>query len=337
MSICKLCQQNEADKKGSHIIPFFLLREVENIDGKKERNYEIGFSLGGSDVKSHFGSSILPERLEEAFGEIQEEDIEANKHPMIFDHLLCTSCEKRFSVLESIYSNYLADNNEEVAIDSNISYLFWISVFWRLGVIDNNEVHLPEDLLEKYRNLLITSLSENDIISHEVDHEFKLYILKVLNIDKGTFTYPFYSDGVIGLIVGSNVALIVLDDRHNEIENLVLKEIVNYLDHTKINEKDSCKEKRILINNDEYSQIKAQIVRIQVNNHLEKFATHIEKTLIEFIPDCKCDHKFIEFFKASVIKFYLNNEDIPIGRRYTEEHQIESIKKGFKLFNLIET
>src|SRR5690606_17334247 len=135
MNICKLCQQHEADKKGSHIVPFFLLREVENIDGKKERNYEIGFSLDGLVIKSHFGSSILPERLEETFGEIQDEDIEANKHPMIVDHLLCTSCEKRFSVLESKYSKFLNDNNTNVDVRTNISYLFWISVFWRLGII----------------------------------------------------------------------------------------------------------------------------------------------------------------------------------------------------------
>lgn len=333
MSICKLCQQNEADKKGSHIIPFFLLREVENIDGKKERNYEIGFSLGGSDVKSHFGSSILPERLEETFGEIQDEDIETNKHPMIVDHLLCTSCEKRFSVLESIYSKYLADNNEEVAIDSNISYLFWISVFWRLGVIDNNEVHLPEDLLEKYRNLLITSLSENDIISDEVDHEFKLYILKVLNIDKGTFTYPFYSDGVIGLIVGSNVALIVLDDRHNEIENLVLKEIVNYLDHTKINEKDSCKEKRILINNNQYQPIKNAILEPYVDQFRENILIELEECILKLIPNI--DNELLDKLKKGSYSKTIENDEIPLARKYTPENKTKSIIDTFTEYGLV--
>lgn len=334
MNICKLCQQNEADKKGSHIIPFFLLREVENIDGKKERNYEIGFSLGGSDVKSYFGSSILPERLEETFGEIQDEDIEANKHPMIVDHLLCTSCEKRFSVLESIYSKYLANNNEEVAIDSNISYLFWISVFWRLGVIDNNEVHLPENLLEKYRNLLINSLSEENIISDEVDHEFKFYFLKVQDIDDGTFTYPFYSDGVIGLIVGSNAVLIVIDDSHNEIENKVLMEIVNYLDCNKINERKGNTEKRILISNEQYSYIRDQII-IELAPNINDFKFFIEEALIKLIPECKYDHDFIDFFKDLVINIYFSNEHIPIGRRYTLEHQNESVLKGFKVLRLI--
>jgi len=46
MDNCKLCKNKPADKKGSHIVPHFLLKRIENEEGKSERDYEIGFSIG---------------------------------------------------------------------------------------------------------------------------------------------------------------------------------------------------------------------------------------------------------------------------------------------------
>lgn len=34
MEKCNLCKENDADKKGSHIVPHFLLKRIENIEGK---------------------------------------------------------------------------------------------------------------------------------------------------------------------------------------------------------------------------------------------------------------------------------------------------------------
>ena len=64
MPNCALCQQREADKTGSHLVPFFLMRTIDNVDNKKERGMELGFELGKGHVKGYFGGSVLPERLE---------------------------------------------------------------------------------------------------------------------------------------------------------------------------------------------------------------------------------------------------------------------------------
>ena len=318
MNKCKLCQQREADKKGSHVVPFFLLREVENIDGKKERNYEIGFSLGGFNINSYFGSSILPKRLEETFGEIQDKDIQENSHPMIIDHLLCTSCEKRFSALESFYAKSLGDISEEVIINSNISYLFWISVFWRLSVVGNNELHLPNDICEYYRDLLDRSLTEEKDRRYTVDEDYDLYLLKITDVDKEIFTYPFFSDGIVGLVVGSNIALIVIDGRHNEIENIVLKEIVNLMDNQKVNKKGNDNEKRILINNVQYQPIKHAIINDLVGDHIYQFSKVVNSLIDKNINSTST---IKDQLKSEIIKKYRDNDSIPVGRRYTSEHK----------------
>lgn len=104
MNKCNLCQNSDADKKGSHIVPHFLLKRIENIDNKTGRDYEIGYKIGSLTSKSHFGRAVQPEKLEETFGELSEKDIDENVHPLIVDHFLCSECEHRFSIMESIYA-----------------------------------------------------------------------------------------------------------------------------------------------------------------------------------------------------------------------------------------
>lgn len=40
MKNCLLCEQNPADKTGSHIVPHFLSKRIDNEVGSKERNKE---------------------------------------------------------------------------------------------------------------------------------------------------------------------------------------------------------------------------------------------------------------------------------------------------------
>ena len=86
MTKCALCLQREADKKGSHLVPHFLMKTIDNVDGKPGRDLELGFELGKGHVKSYFGGAVLPERLEPVFGEISEEDIDNSRSSMIVDY-----------------------------------------------------------------------------------------------------------------------------------------------------------------------------------------------------------------------------------------------------------
>lgn len=157
MDKCNLCKKNDADKKGSHIVPHFLLKRIENIDGKTDRDYEIGYKIQSLKSESHFGRSVQPERLEETFGEITDDDIDNNKHPLVVDYFLCSDCEERLAQIESKYSQTIEtikDTEYESGISNANSILFWASIFWRLSVHGQSGVKLTDEQNELLRVLL---------------------------------------------------------------------------------------------------------------------------------------------------------------------------------------
>jgi len=147
----------EAKKKGSHIVPHFLLKRVENIKGKSARDFELGFAIGEFDTESYFGRSVPPENLEEVFGEINDEEIQANKHPLVVDYFFCASCEERFSKVESEYAKTIeifADGVYESGVNGAVGTLFWASVIWRMSINKKSGVFLSDDENEILRQLL---------------------------------------------------------------------------------------------------------------------------------------------------------------------------------------
>jgi hypothetical protein len=173
MPICALCNQNEADKTGSHLVPFFLMRTVDNVDNKKERGMELGFELGKGYVKSYFGESVLPERLEPVLGRIKDEDINASQSSMIVDHLLCTSCETRLGKLESFYAATMNTTSKALYKSSNDCFralLFWISIFWRLSISENKNYHLIDSDELRLRTILDTGMNTTNHYDYINNH-----------------------------------------------------------------------------------------------------------------------------------------------------------------------
>jgi hypothetical protein len=117
MNKCILCKINSADKSGSHIIPHFLMKLIDNEICKKERDKELGFNIGELVTSSYFGQSVLPEKLTEIFGELSDAEIEDDKVSLIVDNFFCTDCESKLSQIENEYAKTL--NNK--GIDSKIS------------------------------------------------------------------------------------------------------------------------------------------------------------------------------------------------------------------------
>ncbi|MGB6084903.1 hypothetical protein [Moheibacter sp.] len=104
MKKCLLCKENEPDKTGSHIVPHFLIKRIDNDDNQKGRDKELGFILGDTTTSTYFGRLIQPEKLEEVFGEVTDDLISNNKIDGIVDYYFCSDCEKKFSNIESIYA-----------------------------------------------------------------------------------------------------------------------------------------------------------------------------------------------------------------------------------------
>lgn len=163
---CRLCHEKEADKKGSHIVPHFLLKRIENIEGKPQRDYELGFAIDKMGMSSYFGRCVQPEKLEVTYGEISDEDIAKNRHPLVVDNYFCTDCENRFSLIESEYSktiNKIESKIYESGVSSILGILFWGSVVWRMSNHGKSGVRLTDEQEELLRNIVDKYLPKDNI------------------------------------------------------------------------------------------------------------------------------------------------------------------------------
>ena len=178
---CKLCTINDADKKGSHIVPAFILKTLF------ARDKEFVVSIGNEAVKNHIGRSLTTDKIQDYMGrELTDEEIEQNYVPFVEDHIFCKECEKRLGYLESIYSEKIhrkisskeCDINEIVTFEDSTGLisLFWYSVIFRYSINEHNVFKLKEKeyrLLRNYvhRNLMPSVVElkkhlENDILNN---------------------------------------------------------------------------------------------------------------------------------------------------------------------------
>jgi len=166
MKKCKLCKVNDADKKGSHMVPHFLLKRIDNADGERGRDRELGFVIQKDNTTSYFGRSLQPEKLEEVFGEVSDEEIKKNEIPSVVDNIFCSSCEKRLSIIETEYAKTLKKNSDIVyksGCSSALGILFWMSVIWRMSIHRRYGTHLTLGEEENCRSIL------NRFLSHSID------------------------------------------------------------------------------------------------------------------------------------------------------------------------
>jgi hypothetical protein len=167
MPACNLCQINEATKSGSHIVPHFMMKRIDNVRGSSGRDNELGFTIGEFETTSYFGRSVLPEKLNNVFGEITEEDIKKNQNPLIDDDMFCSECEERISQIENRYSKTLDAKGSDSKIQGGLSFLFWVSVLWRVSISRKLGLILEKKEEEKLRRILDNYL-KSDIKSIEM-------------------------------------------------------------------------------------------------------------------------------------------------------------------------
>ena len=187
MEKCHICKHNVGDKKGSHIVPHFLIKRIDSESEKKERDKELGFIIEPNQTTSYFGRAVLPEKLEEIYGEIDDKLIDENRIHGVVDYYFCSNCEKRLSVLEDVYSNTLkndVDSKEEYfsTKESFIGFLFWISIIWRLSIQDGSGFKLKPKV-EKHLGRIINRYLQDkasDIKPEENDNDLHDIGYKIL-------------------------------------------------------------------------------------------------------------------------------------------------------------
>lgn len=134
-SRCCLCRRNIANKTGSHMVPNFLSHPTFAVDDKGKRFREAlnhTFLNGPEWAGSYYGPQAY-ERMEKVLGHIPtQEEIDRNINRLEYDNEFCADCEDRFGVLETAYAEFY--NEKRKNLNPRISYLFWLSVIWRMSI-----------------------------------------------------------------------------------------------------------------------------------------------------------------------------------------------------------
>ncbi|MFA6245346.1 MAG: hypothetical protein WC615_00305 [Mucilaginibacter sp.] len=200
MPKCTLCLINEADKTGSHVVPHFLMKTIDNADHVKGRDKELGFKITEDFVTPYFGRDVSTNKLDEVFGELTEEDITASRSDIIADYIYCTSCEKKFSSLESAYAPTLNIDGSEVYQSTKSSltaFLFWTSIVWRLSAYGKLGFKLAQNEENRLRvtldKLLIAEvIDERDTATKAMFEDIRYVILRAPGYADKNETATYY-------------------------------------------------------------------------------------------------------------------------------------------------
>lgn len=133
---CALCRERIANNLGSHLWPNFIAHPTFSYDQTGKRDHE---ALDHVCINnpwwngSYYGRDVPDERIKKTHGDsMTEEEVKANLNRLTYDNMFCEECESRFGELETAYSIYY--KHQKQSIHPRLSYLFWISVLWRVAV-----------------------------------------------------------------------------------------------------------------------------------------------------------------------------------------------------------
>lgn len=159
---CLLCRKASATTTNSHIVPRFIVQRFFNLDGSNTRDREAveSWSLQDNEKYRDFGTDASADIFEKVLGytALQAEIDEYTKtRTLARDYVFCPHCEKRFGVIESLYSEILRNPRREYP--HAIPYLFWLSVIWRMSAVGMG-IKLSPSHEEKLRKILDSSLAD---------------------------------------------------------------------------------------------------------------------------------------------------------------------------------
>lgn len=199
METCKICISNKADKTGSHIIPHFLVKRIDNEDGYKGRDKELGFVFDIHGSRMYFGRAILPEKLEEVYGEVDDALLQNNVNDGIVDHYFCSECEKKLARIEDKYADTLRifnepNSNYRSTEESAVAFLFWVSIAWRLSIMPNSGYVLKVKEQNRLRILLnrYLNIDLKEIRFDESDPDLQDLGYKILRSANFSDSYPTF-------------------------------------------------------------------------------------------------------------------------------------------------
>lgn len=207
MEKCLLCQEREATKKGSHIIPSFFMKRINSIDGCNLRDHELGFSIGLGTVETYFGRDVYEDRRRNYTD--NERRIEDRTNLDTMDNVFCPECEKLFSKYENKYSQtynlpFEKELVENTKISGRDSALFWYGVVWRISATNQFGVKLNPVFEEKLRQIVFSE----DIIGKDIF--YSLFYCKDYRKNYPTFAL-FDSAGDVALLIVDEFMIVLFN------------------------------------------------------------------------------------------------------------------------------
>jgi hypothetical protein len=170
---CVLCKKRPANNTGAHMVPNFLTAPTFSWNGKGKRfNEALNHDFLNKAEKNctFYGQQVPAWRWAQGEGktEVTEEDIDNNVNQIEYDNEFCSVCEKRFGILETAYAQYY--NGQKKNINPRLSYLFWLSVLWRMSMGSMSifmDMHDELPLRELLNDNILSS--EKEIIESDSD------------------------------------------------------------------------------------------------------------------------------------------------------------------------
>ncbi len=334
--LCRLCGKEEADKKGSHIVPHFLLKRVINVEGKTERDYELGFRIDKMGMSSHFGRAVQPEKLEETFGVISDEDIVHNQKQLVVDNYYCSGCEKRFSLIESVYSKTLNKKDTRIyqsGVTTILGLLFWGSVVWRMSNHGQSGVKLKHEQEEFLRSILDKYLPEDDINElSSIDFDsikdlsrISYKLLRFNNVEKNDFKFllvdPEYVNCFV-LLIDEFILAFTFDKNYEDFDKsgkLELEKLFEGIDESEL----KGYEQIYPFAKDVYINISKKMVDIAKNQYYEGINEYCDMIHRELGGSGNTMPQKIK----NEIYLKLAFNETKLGRKYTHEDLVSSVKE----------
>ncbi len=204
-NICKFCLRNKADKKNTHFLTDSIIRTClnENCSTQREKGLYFDISTNKPFLGFNYQRNATPEGLHNILGrEPNDEENEKSKNsiPYSVDYVFCNECEKKFTEIETEFSNQLPLFHSGKFSDSITIRKFFYLQFWRSAVC-NPDFHIPETTLNYMRDCLLSKSRDKE------DYNQLPITITILETPPNCYT-----ENVVGFCSGQNPYVILMNN-----------------------------------------------------------------------------------------------------------------------------
>jgi hypothetical protein len=338
MKNCLLCLTRPADKKGSHIIPFFLIKTMVNEEGFNKRgNKEISFKLDRSSTDFYIGRSVSRESIVDAIGrDLTTEDIEENIDHYTEDNFLCSFCENRLAFLESHYSEKsqkakIHEDHNINEVQSGIALLFWSTILWRCSVTKFNGFKLQSKEERKLRNIInlclgisieetTSNLQNNNSLLESFSSILMIENEPELPTAQVCIIHPYHRFPY-SLIINKHVLFFYFKNEHFDNKKQVFWGFEKLINKDLLNNTGSVYEKFLNVPQAISEKAKESINLLKASER-HKFIDHVVLSLIKRLKNTLPSSIFLSFFPTLVIEIIKTEVRQKLIDKQNEEFKI---------------